>query len=72
MILFWLLCASLTLGGLALHREVRSALEDLWLFAFAARARVQRPARRTVTGPFPAPPPPLRLPPPRVITRAGP
>ncbi len=71
MSLFWLLCLSLVLGGLAFRREVRTALGDLRLQLFGVRVRVRR---------WPVPVPPDRpcnpphdfLPPPRVITRVGP
>jgi hypothetical protein len=73
MILFWCLCVSLVLGGLALRREVRAALEDLRLHLFGVRVRV----RRVPTGPAPrrrASPPSRHdfCPPPRVVGRAGP
>src|SRR5262249_39200127 len=45
MTLFWLLCVSLVLGGLAHRRELRSALQDLWLHWFGVRVRVPHPAR---------------------------
>jgi hypothetical protein len=71
MSLFWLLCLSLVLGGLVFRREVRAALDDLRLTFFGVRVRVSRP--RLPTPPDrPRKAPHDSLPPPRVITRAGP
>ena len=74
MILFWLLCVSLVLGGLAFRREVRTTLDGLWLRLFGAPVRVRthtpRPTLRACSTA-----PPRRhdlLPPPRVSFRAGP
>jgi hypothetical protein len=72
MILFWLLCVSLVLGGLAFRRELLTILDGLWLHVFGVpvRARTSRPALRACTTA-----PPRRhdpLPPPRVSFRAGP
>jgi hypothetical protein len=73
MTLFWLLCVSLVLGGLAFRHPLRGALDDLWLYWFGVRVRAVRPQ-----GPPPDPGrsavPPSRhdfLPPPRGINRAG-
>jgi hypothetical protein len=71
MTLFWLLCLCLVLGGLALRREVRAALGDLRLALFGVRV----PVRRLRTSGPPGRPrnsPHEFLPPPRVVTRAGP
>jgi hypothetical protein len=71
MSLFWWLCLSLVLGGLAFRREVRAALGDLWLAFFGVRVRVSRP-RVPALPDRPRHCPHDFLPPPRVITRAGP
>jgi hypothetical protein len=71
MILFWLLCVSLLLGGLLLRRHVGGVLSDLWLHWFGARVRVRRTPR--AEGPQPRNAHPLASRPPlRVVTRAGP
>lgn len=70
MTLLWLLCVSLVLGGFLHRREVRAFLEDLRLGLFGVRVRVRkrpavgRPVAGTSRHDF--------LPPPRVVTRAGP
>jgi hypothetical protein len=71
MTLICLVCVSLVLGGLALRREARAALEGVWLWAFGTLVPVRRPVRR----PLPAGPAAFRydfLPPPQVQTRPGP
>ena len=80
MTLFCFLFVCLLLVGLAACPEVRVAVSDLWLHWFGVRQRVWRGYR----DPFPQPrskavdplkkcsPLHDRLPPPRVITRAGP
>jgi hypothetical protein len=84
MILFWCLCVSVLLIGLALDRQVRAALADLWLHLFGARVRA--PSRSPLSSPQgngreqrPAAPlpvaPPSRyapLPPPQVTTHMVP
>ena len=71
MILFWLLCVCLLLVGLAAFPDIRSGVADLWLHWFGVRQRVPRASERPIPVP-PRSPPHDRLPPPRVITRAGP
>ncbi|HWG44008.1 MAG TPA: hypothetical protein VN688_14615 [Gemmataceae bacterium] len=71
MTLFWLLCVCLLLVGLAVCPQVRAALEDLWLHWFGVRQPVPRSSERPIPVP-PRSPPHDRLPPFRVITRAGP
>ncbi len=72
MTLFWLLCVSLVLGGLAFRRQVREALDGLWLRLFGVPVRVR--ARRPVPHARSTAPPGQHnlLPPPRVSSRAGP
>ena len=72
MTLFWLLCLSLALFGLAFRHHLRGALGNLWLHLFGVRVRAPRPQTRPGAV---RPAAPLRhdfWPPPRVDTRAGP
>jgi hypothetical protein len=73
MTLFWLLCVSLVLGGLAHRREIRAAVHELWLQWFGVRVRVARPERPSALSP--RTPRQGSLPTPqvatRVVTRAG-
>jgi hypothetical protein len=74
MILFWLLCVILLLGGLLIRvAALESRWRDLWLHLVGIRVVIP-PARRTTT---PERRPklasqPAGWPPPRVVTRAGP
>jgi hypothetical protein len=73
MTLFWLLCVCLVLIGLAVRRDVAAVLNGLRLQVFGVRARVPSPQRLPYPPRFPVPPPAQNvLPPPRVVTRAGP
>lgn len=71
MTLLCFLFVCLLLIGLAVCPEVRAALSDLWLHSFGVRQPVRRAPRRPVAVPSRSPPHDC-LPPPRVITRAGP
>jgi hypothetical protein len=70
MTLFCLLCVCLLLVGLIACTEGRARLGELWLHWFGVRQPVPRSLRRLVPVP-PRSPPHHRLPPPRVVTRAG-
>jgi hypothetical protein len=73
MILFWLLCVCLVLAGLAYRREAAALLNGLRLQIFGVRVRVPTPQRLPYPPRSPVGPPAHNfLPPPRVITRAGP
>ena len=73
MILLWILSVVLVLGGLAAAWGNASWLRGLWLRAARVPARVRRPVSQRDVGQYRSLDLPGRaLPPPRVVTRAGP
>lgn len=72
MILFWLLCVSLLLGGLAIRRHTAVWLSGWWLHWFGVRVPVRRTPLRASPRQSRDAPQSACWPPLRVVTRAGP